>query len=87
LEARALAALPAASSLLSPNVFVSLLAAAGRMTAGTVLACWEHPNTPKLSRAIGTATIIFMVNSEDRKKKKIFQADDYKASRKSPAVS
>jgi hypothetical protein len=54
--------------LLSPNVFVSLLAvAAGRSTAGAVLACWEHPNTPKLSRAIGTATIIFMVNSEDRK--------------------
>jgi hypothetical protein len=68
LAARALAALPAASSLLSPNVFVSLLAvAAGRSTAGAVLACWEHPNTPKVSRAIGTATIVFMVNSEDRK--------------------
>jgi hypothetical protein len=62
---RALAALPVASSLLSPNVFVSLdaVAAAGRSTVGAVLACWEHPRAARVSKATGTAAIIVMVNS------------------------
>jgi hypothetical protein len=65
LAARALAALPAASSLLSPKVFVLLAAAAGRSTAGAVLACWEQPRVASVSRAKGIAAIVFMVNSEN----------------------
>jgi hypothetical protein len=57
--------------LLSPKVLVSLDAvgaAAGRSTAGAVL-CWEQPSMPIVRRATGTATIIFMINSENKKGK------------------
>jgi hypothetical protein len=72
LAARALAALPAASSLLSPKVLVSLdaVGAAGRSTAGAVL-CWEHPSMPIVRRATGIATIVFMINSENKKGKMV----------------
>jgi len=44
-------ALPAASSLLSPKVFVSLAARGRPCHRGAVLACWEQPSTPKVKQS------------------------------------